>query len=388
MSVVEVEHVSRHFADIHAIDDISIRFDDGGFYALLGPSGSGKTTLLRTIAGFEFPDSGKIVIDGERVDHVPVEQRHIGMVFQNYALFPNMDVAGNVGFGLAVRGVNKSQIAREVAHVLEIVRLRRFEERKPHQLSGGQRQRVALARAIITRPRVLLLDEPLSALDKALRMDMQQELKRIQREIGITTIFVTHDQEEALTISDRIGILRNGKLIQEGTAENIYHYPQSEFVATFLGDANILHGVREGNHFRLTDDRMIALANTGQSRHAPGGSKELPNTTRQACAIRPEHLVMIAPESALPDWAQNSLLGHIERRIFSGNSDIYYVNCTRYEGHPPLLIKVMAQNAGDPSTFASAPTLPMRWSQGDKVRLLWHAQNTILVASEEQKTTR
>jgi len=373
MASVEVEHVSRHFGSLRAVDDVSIRFADGGFYALLGPSGSGKTTLLRMIAGFEYPDQGQIIIGGEHVEHVPVERRHIGMVFQNYALFPNMNVADNVGFGLAVRGIEKLKIKQQVSDVLDIVRLQELGSRKPHQLSGGQRQRVALARAIITRPRVLLLDEPLSALDKALRVDMQVELKRIQREIGITTIFVTHDQEEALTISDRIGILRDGKLVQEGTPEEIYHRPQSEFAATFLGDANIFYGRREGNNFHLVDGRVMVLGQSGDIGKIWDDAKNL------ACAVRPEHIRITAPDAPLPDGGQNSLVGHIERRIFSGNSDIYYVNCAQGESQTPWLIKVMIPNGVGGAHRLSHDAV---WSQGERVRLIWYAQSTLLVKAE------
>ncbi len=284
MAEVQVAGVSRSFGPMKALDDVSIDFPDGGFYGLLGPSGSGKTTLLRMIAGFDFPDSGRIVIGGEGVERVPVERRRIGMVFQNYALFPNMSVADNVAFGLSVRGEPKADIAREVQRTLDLVQLGKLGGRRPHQLSGGQRQRVALARAIVTRPRVLLLDEPLSALDKALRVDMQVELKRIQREIGITTIFVTHDQEEALTMSDRIGILRDGRLVQEGPPEDIYDRPRSEFAATFLGDANILHGEATGTGIRLSDGTAISA-----------GAGAMPASgTRATCAVRPERIRIAA----------------------------------------------------------------------------------------------
>jgi len=294
-------------------------------------------------------------------------------VFQNYALFPNMNVADNVGFGLAVRGVAKSKIKQQVSDVLDIVRLQELGSRKPHQLSGGQRQRVALARAIITRPRVLLLDEPLSALDKALRVDMQVELKRIQREIGITTIFVTHDQEEALTISDRIGILRDGKLVQEGTPEEIYHYPQSEFAAIFLGDANILHGMREGRNFYLTDGRVIEIGeDVGDAKTWDGNNF--------SCAVRPEHMTIVALDAPLPSWGQNSLVGRIERRLFSGNSDIYYVNCTGSDSQDPWLVKVMIANGVGAHHVSHHPV----WSQGERVRLVWRAQSTILVRGEER----
>ena len=280
MAEVQVEKLSRSFGAHKALDDVSIDFPDGGFYALLGPSGSGKTTLLRMIAGFDFPDAGCIRIGGEGVERVPVEKRRIGMVFQSYALFPNMSVADNIAFGLSVRGEPKSEIAGAVQSALDLVQLGKLGERRPHQLSGGQRQRVALARAIVIKPRVLLLDEPLGALDKALRVDMQIELKRIQREIGITTIFVTHDQEEALTMSDRIGILRDGRLVQEGPPEDIYDSPQSEFAATFLGDANILRGDATEDGIRLPDGTAIAA---GSGFRTVAGAKV-------SCAVRPERI--------------------------------------------------------------------------------------------------
>ncbi|MDO6587846.1 ABC transporter ATP-binding protein [Salipiger sp. 1_MG-2023] len=238
MSAVDVQNVTKRFGQTVALDDVSISFEDGGFFALLGPSGSGKTTLLRTIAGFHFAQTGAIRIGDRNVENVPVEKRDIGMMFQNYALFPNMSVADNVGFGLRVRKVAAAEERRRIAEALELVQLGSMADRRPSQLSGGQRQRVALARAIVTNPKVLLLDEPLSALDKTLRVDMQIELKRIQREIGITTIFVTHDQEEALTLSDRIGILKDGRIVQVGPPREVYDKPVDAFTAGFLGDAN------------------------------------------------------------------------------------------------------------------------------------------------------
>ncbi|MEY3046224.1 MAG: hypothetical protein RL242_3066, partial [Pseudomonadota bacterium] len=245
------ENLSKTFGSTVALDQVSFEFEDGKFFALLGPSGSGKTTLLRMIAGFENPDQGSIQIDGKVVDHIPVEKRDIGMVFQSYALFPNMDVQANVGFGLRVRGISASETKRLVGEALELVRLSGFDDRRPDQLSGGQRQRVALARAIVTKPRVLLLDEPLSALDRTLRLEMEIELKRIQRDVGITTIFVTHDQEEALTMSDQIGILNEGQLVQHGSPVDIYENPQSVFVARFLGEANLLKGQADASGVNL-----------------------------------------------------------------------------------------------------------------------------------------
>ncbi|MBQ2262982.1 MAG: ABC transporter ATP-binding protein [Loktanella sp.] len=286
MSQVEVSHVTKRFGTMTALDDVTINFTDGGFFALLGPSGSGKTTLLRTIAGFYFPESGTIRIGDIAVQKVPVEKRDIGMMFQNYALFPNMSVADNVGFGLRVRKVSRNEEARRVAEALELVQLGAFAARRPQQLSGGQRQRVALARAIVTKPKVLLLDEPLSALDKTLRVDMQIELKRIQREIGITTIFVTHDQEEALTLADQIGILKAGRIVQVGAPRDVYDHPVDAFTAGFLGDANwvpdsAMSGLtlpREPDGFRFaTRPEMLTIS---QDRPAPG-TNSLPGKLKQ-----------------------------------------------------------------------------------------------------------
>ena len=263
---------------------------------MLGPSGSGKTTLLRAIAGFVLPDSGQVMIGGQPVGSVPVEAREIGMVFQSYALFPNMTVTDNVAFGLRVRGVKGPEMTRRVAEVLDLVQLGHLGGRKPSQLSGGQRQRVAMARAIVTRPRVLLLDEPLSALDKSLRVDMQIELKRIQREVGITTIFVTHDQEEALTLSDRIGILKDGRLIRQGTPREVYDDPRDSFTARFLGEANLFSGTPEAGGLRLGDGTLI------------GG------VTGHVIAVRPESIAVSLHEPDRP----NRLRATLKQRIFGG----------------------------------------------------------------------
>ncbi len=349
MAQVQVRNVTRSFGTMKALDDVSIDFPDGGFYALLGPSGSGKTTLLRLIAGFDFPDSGRIVIGGEGVERVPVEKRRIGMVFQNYALFPNMSVADNVAFGLSVRGESRADIQAAVTRALDLVQLGKLGSRRPHQLSGGQRQRVALARAIVTKPRVLLLDEPLSALDKALRVDMQVELKRIQHEAGITTIFVTHDQEEALTMADRIGILRDGCVIQEGPKEDIYDRPRSEFAATFLGDANVLRGEATETGIRLADGTQIATAT-----QATAGGKA-------SCAVRPER-IRIAPAAMPVDGTGNMLRGQVSKRIFAGNSSTYFVD------RAGETIKVLVRNDGS-EKLAEGQDVVLRWSPESTVLL-------------------
>ena len=242
MSVVEIDRVEKHYGPVAALAGVSLTFADGEFFGLLGPSGSGKTTLLRAIAGFVEPDAGEIRLDGRDIGHTPVHKREIGMVFQNYALFPHMSVFDNVAFGLSVRGQPTADIKRRVGEMLALVRLSGMEKRTPRQLSGGQQQRIALARALVTRPRLLLLDEPLGALDKRLRQQMQIELKQIQREVGITTIFVTHDQEEALTLSDRIAIFDEGKVVQAGSPHEVYERPATAFAANFLGDANFFEG--------------------------------------------------------------------------------------------------------------------------------------------------
>lgn len=302
MAEVRIDNITKYFGQVKALNDVSMDFPDGGFFALLGPSGSGKTTLLRTIAGFIMADHGKIRIGGENVERVPVEKRDIGMMFQNYALFPNMTVSDNIGFGLRVRKVSGSEERRRIDEALDLVQLSNLGGRRPSELSGGQKQRVALARAFVTKPRVLLLDEPLSALDKALRIDMQIELKRIQREIGITTIFVTHDQDEALTLADKIGILKDGQMVQAGPPRDVYDKPNNAFVAEFLGEANVFDGTREGDYFRLTDGTKIAIPKSERAAKAFG--------------IRPENLSITTnrPTEASVGYLQATLV----QRIFAG----------------------------------------------------------------------
>jgi len=351
MATVSAKGVSKLFGTFKALDDVSIDFDDGGFYGLLGPSGSGKTTLLRLIAGFEFPDAGTISIGGEAVERVPTEKRDVGMMFQSYALFPNMSVFDNVAFGLTVRRLPASEIRKRVGEALDLVRLGGLDQRRPHQLSGGQKQRVALARAIVIRPRVLLLDEPLSALDKALRTGMQVELKRIQREIGITTIFVTHDQEEALTLSDRIGVLREGKLVQEGAPRDIYERPNSAFAATFLGDANLFEGVVEEGAVRLAGGPLMRTDDPLPAAGAP-----------VTVAVRPERMT-VRLEGDDSGAEHNEIGAQVEAAIFAGNSLTYHLK----RGEMP--IRVFVQNTGAAPVAAGMP-----------VRLTWQPAHTIVVS--------
>ena len=239
-TAVSFQHVSRHFGSVRAVDDVSLDIAEGEFFAMLGPSGSGKTTCLRLIAGFEQPTSGHIEIFGDTAEGVPPYRRNVNTVFQDYALFPHMTVLDNVAYGLMVKGVDKAKRDAKAEEALALVALPGFGGRRPSQLSGGQRQRVALARALVNQPKVLLLDEPLGALDLKLREQMQVELKTLQRNLGITFVFVTHDQGEALSMADRVAIFNDGKIVQVGTPEDIYERPETRFVADFVGSSNVL----------------------------------------------------------------------------------------------------------------------------------------------------
>jgi putative spermidine/putrescine transport system ATP-binding protein len=253
-SAIRLTNIYKTFGDVKAVDGVDLDISHGEFFAMLGPSGSGKTTVLRMIAGFEMPDSGAIEIDGEEVSQTPPFNRNVNTVFQDYALFPHMTVLENIEYGLKVKKIEKNQRIVSSLKALERVKLSGYENRKPSQLSGGQRQRVALARALVNEPKVLLLDEPLGALDLKLRHEMQLELKEIQRSVGITFIFVTHDQEEALTMADRIAVFKDGKIVQVGTAKEIYESPDNTFVASFVGISNLVH--KNGNTFSIRPEKI------------------------------------------------------------------------------------------------------------------------------------
>jgi putative spermidine/putrescine transport system ATP-binding protein len=258
---VGVEGARKVYGDVVAVDDIDLSVDDGEFFTLLGPSGSGKTTTLRMIAGFEQPDAGRVTLGGDDITRRPPYARDVNTVFQDYALFPHMTVAENVGYGLKVKGVPRRERAGQVEQVLRMVRLEDYGKRKPVQLSGGQRQRVALARSIVNRPKVLLLDEPLGALDLKLRQEMQVFLKALQRDLGMTFIYVTHDQEEALTMSDHVAVFNEGRIEQVGSPREVYDRPATEFVAGFVGTSNIIE--RGGKRVSVRPER-IALNGSGE----------------------------------------------------------------------------------------------------------------------------
>ncbi len=241
-SIISIRGISKHYGEVHAVDDANLEIERGEFFSLLGPSGCGKTTLLRMLAGLETPTAGEIFIDDQPMSAIPAYRRPVNMVFQNYAIFPHLDVRGNIAFGLRKSGLSKAELSAKVEAMLDLIKLPGYEERSATQLSGGERQRIALARALIKRPKVLLLDEPLGALDKKLREQMQLELRDLQKSVGITFVFVTHDQEEALTMSDRIAVMSDGKVLQVSSPTGLYERPESRFVADFICNMNFFDG--------------------------------------------------------------------------------------------------------------------------------------------------
>lgn len=259
MSYVNVTQLTKRFGENTVFEDIDFTIEQGEFVTLLGPSGCGKSTLLRSLAGLNPVDSGVIAVDGEDITHQAPQQRGIGMVFQSYALFPNMTVFDNIAFGLKMKKLAADQIAADVAKVIALVDLQGKEQHYPHQLSGGQRQRVALARALVVRPRILLLDEPLSALDAKIRKRLRQQIRDIQKELNLTTVFVTHDQEEAMTMSDRIFLMNKGEIVQQGSPESIYTQPANEFVAGFMGHYNLVDAIHAKRLFNIDTDWKVAI---------------------------------------------------------------------------------------------------------------------------------
>jgi putative spermidine/putrescine transport system ATP-binding protein/spermidine/putrescine transport system ATP-binding protein len=312
---VALDGVTKRFGKTTALDDVSLMVRRGELMTLLGPSGCGKTTLLNLVTGFLIPDSGEIAIAGRRMTDVPAYRREIGIMFQNYALFPHMSVAANVGYGLRMRRIAKAEIARRVGEALALVKLAGLEDRKPRQLSGGQQQRVALARALVIRPQVLLLDEPFSALDRNLRASMQVELKEIQRKLGVTAIFVTHDQSEALSLSDRIAVIADGRIRQLDTPDEIYRHPLDRFVASFIGDANVLRARLE----RI--DGAVATIALGAARVA------VPARTLQGGAVGDPVDLFVRPEGlrVAENEAAAAVHGLVAAQIYQGGHIDLYV---------------------------------------------------------------
>jgi putrescine transport system ATP-binding protein len=318
--LVEFVDVHKRFGDFVAVDGVNLKIFTREFFALLGPSGCGKTTLLRMLAGFETPTSGTILVDGKDISDVPPNQRPINMMFQSYALFPHLTVADNIGFGLKRAGMDTASIRKRTDEMLSLVQMAQFATRKPHQLSGGQRQRVALARALARKPKILLLDEPLGALDAKLREQTQFELMNIQETTGTTFIIVTHDQEEAMTVASRIGLMNKGKLAQVSTPPEIYENPNSRFVADFIGDVNILSG-KAGKTVRIDGEEFQEFIREG-ARFVARASE--PVAAGQECflAVRPEK---IAIAKSRPDDVHNLLSGHVHDIAYGGNLSTFHV---------------------------------------------------------------
>lgn len=316
---LECRHISLAYSATPVLRDVNLKIEPGEFFALLGPSGSGKSTLLRLIAGFNHHQSGELLIDGQDISGVPPHQRNVGMVFQNYALWPHMTVWDNVAFGLVERRESRDAIRRKVGAALELVGLQDYAQRRPGQLSGGQQQRVALARTIVIEPKLLLLDEPLSNLDKKLRVQMREELKNLQRTLGLTTIFVTHDQEEAMTTADRMAVLDKGILQQVGSAAGLYDYPQNRFVAGFVGTANLLEGT-----VAALDGETLTFNAQGLGRLTLPAPVEPPVLGPAALAFRP-HQVHIAVRDEQGDASRVWLDGQVESAEFLGEFSRYRV---------------------------------------------------------------
>jgi len=357
---VRLIEVSKRFGDVVAVDRVSLDIERGTFFSLLGPSGCGKTTTLRMIGGFEEPDDGRIELDGRNVAGQPPYRRDVNTVFQSYALFPHLDVFENVAYGLRRKGIPKPEIGTRVNEVLELVDLPGLQRRKISQLSGGQQQRVALARALVNSPRVLLLDEPLGALDLKLRKQMQLELKRIQNEVGITFIYVTHDQEEAMTMSNGLAVMRLGRVDQVGSPADVYEHPATEFVASFLGASNLLPGSVED---REGDMGVVALT-SGEKVRVP--SRALNGTgPKVKVGVRPEK-IRILPGSEPPEEADNTVRGRLRISTYVGVSSQYEV-----ETPTGTTMTVYEQNLGGPGKWAPAP--------GEEVLLAWHPEHTFVV---------
>ena len=358
---VKLEKLTKKFGDFVAVDDVTLNIYRNEIFCLLGGSGSGKTTLLRMMAGFERPTEGKIWIDGADVTETPPYERPVNMMFQSYALFPHMSVQKNVAFGLRQDKVSASEIDARVAEILRLVRMEQFAKRMPHQLSGGQRQRVALARALVKRPKLLLLDEPLAALDKKLREHTQFELLNIQETLGVTFVVVTHDQEEAMTLATRIGVMNHGEIVQIGTPSDIYEYPGSRFVADFIGSVNMFEG-------RIVEDEpdyvRVASPELGGTFHVGHGVSAAPDATVWV-ALRPEKIVL-GRERPEGD-GDNRVEGTVAEVAYRGDQSLYLVK----------LASGRQMRVTQPNTLRTGAGDRIRWD--DRVWLSWDSSSLVVV---------
>ena len=349
-AVITLDRVTRRFGTLTAVDAVSVDFREGEFFALLGPSGCGKTTLLRMIAGFEYPDEGQILLDGKDMTGLRANRRPVNLMFQSYALFPHMTVRGNVSYGLEMEQLDKPEIRRRVDEILEMTELAALGDRKPHQLSGGQKQRVALARALVKRPRVLLLDEPLGALDKKLREQMQLELKRLQHELGITFVVVTHDQEEALVMADRIALMKDGHIEQLADPVSLYEEPRSRFVAGFIGVTNLIEGEISADGFAVSGLGVLQTCEKSGSGSA-------------ALSIRPERIRVSADERLEGHAAVNGSIADI---AYHGQDRNLLVSVDGLG--QPLTVRVAAGDEGSGGL-----------KSGDTVWCNWHPEHARLL---------
>lgn len=360
---VELQAISKVFAagrggqTFTAVDQVNLAIRQGEFFTLLGPSGCGKTTTLRMIAGFEQPTSGELLVDGKAMTKVPPNRRPVNTVFQNYALFPHLTVADNVGFGLKVKRVAEALRQRKTKEALELVQLSHLGDRRPSQLSGGQQQRVALARALVNEPAVLLLDEPLGALDLKLRKAMQLELKHLQQQVGITFIYVTHDQEEALTMSDRIGVMNEGQLLQVDDPVNLYENPATSFVASFIGETNLLRVlVLESNQER------VYLDVGGQTVVAYPTADSYSSRAYVTLAIRPEKLMVVGMQAAFDSQDNQCLPGEVVEVVYLGTDTRYVV---RLDGSRSLVVRIQNVAGHGRDEFRPGDTVKVCWATAD-----------------------
>jgi spermidine/putrescine transport system ATP-binding protein len=352
---IRLTDLSKHFREVRAVDRVSMDIRSGEFFSMLGPSGCGKTTTLRMIGGFELPTAGRIELRGRDVTTDPPDKRPVNMVFQNYALFPHLDVFGNIAFGLRRKGVDKADTVRRVGEALELVHLGGYDRRKPNQLSGGQQQRVALARALVNRPNVLLLDEPLGALDLKLRKALQIELKRVQTEVGITFVYVTHDQEEALTMSDRIAVMRAGKVEQLGTPEELYERPRTRFVADFIGTSNLLTGAIES----VEGSTAVVRLSSGEACLTTAGP-DVRVGRRVELSVRPEAVRLAAPDGT---GGATGISAAIEQVAYLGGN-----------------VQYIARSGGGLSITALAPKTGERLPVGGAVDVTWSPGDALVLA--------
>ncbi|MEU9990973.1 ABC transporter ATP-binding protein [Streptomyces sp. NPDC007971] len=350
---VRLDGVSKQFADSYAVHRLDLDIEAGHFFSLLGPSGCGKTTSLRMIGGFSNPTEGSVLLAGEDVTALPPNRRNVNTVFQSYALFDHLSVADNVAFGLKRKGVTKTEIRQRVGEMLELVQLAGLADRGPRTLSGGQRQRVALARALVNRPAVLLLDEPLAALDLKLRRQMQVELKQIQREVGITFVFVTHDQDEALTMSDRIAVMNEGRIEQCGTPEDVYEHPATQFVASFMGTSNLMTGTYRSGEVALDQGPALPV----------GARTGIADGTAVSVSVRPEKIWLSDFEPGM-----SMLSGVVRDTVYSGPTTTYLIELA-----PGVTLSVLEQNT-------ARARMEDRWNGGETVEFGWRPEHCLVLA--------